>query len=166
MASTTLRFPTPRHLNQLYAGREENLILVERALGVQLVAREDWLKIDGTDADIARTEMLFGFLNDVRTQGVAIRTNDFTRIVETLARGEVDSLKQLFGEPLVITTQRKSIVPKTLGQKLYLQSMIRNPVGVRRRSRRHRQDIPGGCPWYQLVVKEQGTTHHPHPTGG
>jgi phosphate starvation-inducible PhoH-like protein len=68
------------------------------------------------------------FLNDVRTQGVAIRTNDFTRIVETLARGEVDSLKQLFGEPLVITTQRKSIVPKTLGQKLYLQSMIRNPV--------------------------------------
>jgi phosphate starvation-inducible PhoH-like protein len=61
MASTTLRFPTPRHLNQLYAGREENLILVERALGVQLVAREDWLKIDGTDADIARTELLFGF---------------------------------------------------------------------------------------------------------
>jgi len=128
MASTTLRFPTPRHLNQLYAGREENLALVEKALGVQLVAREDWLKIDGSDVDIARTEMLFGFLNDVRTQGVAIRTNDFVRIVETLARGEVDALKQLFGEPLVITTQRKSIVPKTLGQKIYLQSMIRNPV--------------------------------------
>ena len=128
MASTTLRFPTPRHLNQLYAGREENLALVEKALGVQLVSREDWLKIDGSEADIARTEMLFGFLNDVRTQGVAIRTNDFVRIVETLARGEVDALKQLFGEPLVITTQRKSIVPKTLGQKIYLQSMIRNPV--------------------------------------
>jgi phosphate starvation-inducible PhoH-like protein len=28
----------------------------------------------------------------------------------------------------VITTQRKTIVPKTLGQKLYLQSMMRNPV--------------------------------------
>jgi len=128
MASTTLRFPTPRHLNQLYAGREENLALVEKALGVQLVAREDWLKIDGSEADIARTEMLFGFLNDVRTHGVAIRTNDFVRIVETLARGEVDALEQLFGEPLVITTQRKSIVPKTLGQKIYLQAMIRNPV--------------------------------------
>jgi len=128
MASTTLRFPTPRHLNQLYAGREENLALVEKALGVQVVAREDWLKIDGSEVDIARTEMLFGFLNDVRTQGVAIRTNDFVRIVETLARGEVDALKQLFGEPLVITTQRKSIVPKTLGQKIYLQAMIRNPV--------------------------------------
>jgi len=102
--------------------------LVEKALGVQLVAREDWLKIDGSEADIARTEMLFGFLNDVRTHGVAIRTNDFVRIVETLARGEVDALEQLFGEPLVITTQRKSIVPKTLGQKIYLQAMIRNPV--------------------------------------
>jgi len=128
MASNTLRFPTPRHLNQLYAGREENLGLVERALDVKLVAREDWLKIDGTEEAIARVEMLFGFLNDVRTQGVAIRTTDFTRIVETLARGEVDSLRQLFGEPLVIVTQRKSIAPKTLGQKLYLQSLLRNPV--------------------------------------
>lgn len=128
MATNTLRFPTPRHLNQLYAGREENLGLVERLLGVHLVAREDWLKIDGPEEAVARTEMLFGFLNDARNQGVAIRTPDFVRIVETLARGEVDSLKQLFGEPVVITTQRKSIVPKTLGQKLYLQSLMRNPV--------------------------------------
>ncbi|HRE83747.1 MAG TPA: PhoH family protein, partial [Opitutaceae bacterium] len=128
MASQTLRFPSPRHLNQLYAGREENLALVERLLDVKVVAREDWLKIEGTEAAIARVEMLFGFLNDVRAQGVAIRTTDFTRIVETLARGEVDALKQLFGEPLVISTQRKSIVPKTLGQKLYLQSLLRNPI--------------------------------------
>jgi phosphate starvation-inducible protein PhoH and related proteins len=128
MASSTVRFPSARHLNQLYAGREENLNLVERALKVQLLARDDWLRIDGAEADVARTEMLFGFLNDVRTQGVGIRSHDFARIVDTLARGEVAALKQLFGEPLVISTPRRSIVPKTLGQKLYVQSMNRNPV--------------------------------------
>ncbi len=128
MASQTLRFPSPRHLNQLYVGREENLALVERALGVSLVARDDWLKIDGPEGAVAKVEMLFGFLNDVRTHGVAIRTNDFTRIVDTIARGEAESLKQLFGTPMVINTQRKSIVPKTLGQKLYLQSLLRNPI--------------------------------------
>lgn len=128
MASQTFRFPSPRHLNQLYAGREENLAMLEKALDVKLVARDDWLKAEGSEDAVAKVDMLFGFLNDVRTHGVAIRTNDFTRIVETIARGEAESLKQLFGAPLVIATQRKSIVPKTLGQKLYLQSLLRNPV--------------------------------------
>jgi len=126
--SKTLRFPSPRHLHQLYAGREENLAFAEQHLGAKLITRDDWLKIEGEEAAIARIESLFGFLNDARTQGVSIRTPDFHRFVETIARGEIDSLRALFGEPLVISTQRKTIVPKTLGQKLYLQSILKNPV--------------------------------------
>jgi phosphate starvation-inducible PhoH-like protein len=128
VSSKTLRFPSPRHLHQLYAGREENLAFAEQHLGTKLVTREDWLKIEGDDDAIARVEALFGFLNDARTQGVSIRTPDFHRFVETIARGEIDRLRTLFGEPLVISTQRKTIVPKTLGQKLYLQSIQKNPV--------------------------------------
>jgi len=126
--SKTLRFPSPRHLHQLYAGREENLAYAELHLGTKIVSRDDWLKIEGDDAALARTDALFGFLNDARAQGVAIRTPDFHRFVDSIARGEGDRLKALFGEPLVITTQRKTIVPKTLGQKLYLQSILKNPV--------------------------------------
>ncbi len=128
MPSKTLYFPNPRHLHQLYAGREENLGLVEQALGVRLVTREDWLKIDGPSDAIARTETLFGHLNEARGQGVVIKTPDFTRIVQTFARGDGAELQALFGEPLVITTNRRSIVPKTLGQKLYLQSIQKNPI--------------------------------------
>lgn len=128
MPSKTLRFPSPRHLHQLYAGREENLAYAEQHLGVKLVTREDWLKIDGPEAAIANVETLFGFLNDARAQGVSIRTPDFHRFVEIIARGEARQLKTLFGEPLVISTQRKTIVPKTLGQKLYLQSIQKNPI--------------------------------------
>ena len=128
MPSKTLRFPSPRHLHQLYAGREENLAFAEQHLGAKLITRDDWLKIEGDDEAIARIESLFGFLNDARTQGVSIRTPDFHRFVETIACGEIDSLRALFGEPLVISTPRKTIVPKTLGQKLYLQSILKNPV--------------------------------------
>jgi len=128
LISKTLHFPSPRHLSQLYAGREENLALAERALGTQFVTREAWLKIDGPAEAIARAEAMFNFLNDARAQGMAIRTPDFTRIVETFARGEGDQLRQLIAEPLVIATNRKTIVPKTLGQKLYLQSILQHPV--------------------------------------
>ncbi|HEU5081029.1 MAG TPA: PhoH family protein [Opitutaceae bacterium] len=128
MASKTLRYPSPRHLHQLYASRDENLGYAEKQLGVKLVTREDWLKIEGADAAIDKTEALFTYLNEARTQGLNIRTPDFHRFVDSMARGEADQLKALFGEPLVIATNRKTIVPKTLGQKLYLQSILKNPI--------------------------------------
>jgi phosphate starvation-inducible PhoH-like protein len=37
-------------------------------------------------------------------------------------------LRSLFTEPLQIATNRKSVVPKTIGQKLYLQAMQKNPI--------------------------------------
>ncbi|HEY0945188.1 MAG TPA: PhoH family protein [Opitutaceae bacterium] len=128
MATKTLRYPSARHLSQLYAGRDDNLAFAEKQLDVKLITREDWLKIEGNDEAISRVEELFGFLNEARSQGVAIRTPDFHRFVETVARGEADQLRAMFGEPLVIATQRKTIVPKTLGQKLYLQSIQKNPI--------------------------------------
>ncbi|WP_221031025.1 PhoH family protein [Actomonas aquatica] len=128
MASKTLYFPNPRHLNQLYAGRAENLSYAEQALETKLTTREEWLKVEGSDAAIGRVEKLFEFLNQARAQGVAVHTPDFHRFVDLMAQGEDEQLAELFAAPLVITTQRKSIVPKTLGQKLYLQSLQHCPV--------------------------------------
>ena len=135
MPSRTLHFPSPRHLSSLYAGREENLAHAERTLGVKLITREDWLKIEpptGTSATaepaIACAESLFTFLNEARSQGMTIRTPDFHRITDGFARGEGDQMRSLVTEPLVIATNRKTIVPKTLGQKLYLQSMLAHPI--------------------------------------
>ncbi|HWL15285.1 MAG TPA: PhoH family protein [Opitutus sp.] len=128
MSSKSLHFPSPRHLHALYAGRDDNLGYAERALGVKLVSRDSTLKIDAAAEPLARAESLFGFLNDARTQGMTIRTPDFHRITDTFARGEGESLRELLAEPLVIATNRKTIVPKTLGQKLYLKSMLAHPV--------------------------------------
>ncbi|MCS6242548.1 MAG: PhoH family protein [Opitutus sp.] len=123
MATKTLRFPSARHLHLLYAGREDNLGCVEKLLGVTLVSRDDWLQIDGPEAAIVQVEALFGYLNDARTHGLQIRSPDLVRFVEMIARGEADDLRELFAKPLVIATNRRTIVPKTLGQKLYLQSI-------------------------------------------
>ncbi len=136
MASKTLHFPSPRHLHSLYGSKEENLAHAERMLGVRLVTREDWLKIEPAtdaapaagDAAVGRAEALFHFLNEARGQGMTIRTPDFHRITDGFARGEGEQMRALIDQPLVIATNRRSIVPKTLGQKLYLQSMLAHPI--------------------------------------
>ena len=128
MPSKTLYYQNPRHLHQLYCGREDNLLAVEQAFNVKLATREDWLKIDGTDTEIARVEGFFTFLSEGRQQGLTVRNMEFAQLLEGFARGEGSQIRKLFSEPLVIATNRKSIVPKTIGQKLYLQSIQKNPV--------------------------------------
>jgi phosphate starvation-inducible protein PhoH and related proteins len=126
-ASKTLTFPSARHVSQLYCGSDDNLTRTEKALGVRLVTRDDWLKFDGPPEAVARTEEFFTLLNTGRTQGLAYRTPDFVRLLELFARDGA-ALRSLINDPVVIATRRKSIVPKTLGQKLYLQSIQKNPV--------------------------------------
>ena len=139
MHTKTLHFPSARHLSALYAGSDQNLTAAEVALHVRLITREDWLKIEPSASAatgpqrppaeaIALAADFFNFLHAARGQGLAIRTPDFLRILETFARGEGADLKALYAAPLVIATNRKTIVPKTLGQKLYLQSILKNPV--------------------------------------
>jgi phosphate starvation-inducible PhoH-like protein len=128
VSTKTLHFASPRHLSSLFGGREENLVHAERALDVKLTTREDWLKIDAAPEKLAAAEALFTFLDKSRAQGMTIRTPDFHRIADAFARGEGVQLQTLLDEPLVIATNRKTIVPKTLGQKLYLQSMLAHPV--------------------------------------
>jgi len=128
VSSKTLHFPSARHIHQLLAGREDNLTYAEQHFKVTLTTREDWIKIDGAPEAVSKAEALFGFLNEARSQGLVIRTPDFHRFVDTVARGDGELLRSLFKEPLVIQTNRKSVVPKTLGQKLYLQSILENPI--------------------------------------
>ena len=126
--SKTLHYPNARQLNQLYCGSEDNLTRVEKALAVRLVTRDDWLKIEGPADAVQRTEEFFTLLNTGRTQGLAMRTPDFVRLLEHYARDQGVSLRALFNEPVVIATQRRSVVPKTIGQKLYLQAIQKNPI--------------------------------------
>lgn len=124
----TLTYPNARHLNQLYCGSEDNLALVEKLLGVRIVTRDEWLKLEGSAEAIAHGEEFFTLLNTGRSQGLAYRTPDFIRLLELYAKDQGASLRSLINDPVVIVTRRKSIVPKTLGQKLYLQAIQKNAI--------------------------------------
>jgi len=124
----TLHFESPRHLSQLYAGKVENLTHAERALGVKLVTREDWLMIEAPREPLALAEEFFAFLRAARSQGMTIRTPDFARLVDSFAKGEAGLWRAFLDEPLVIATNRSSVVPKTIGQKEYLQSVLKQPI--------------------------------------
>jgi len=123
--SQTLEFESPRLLSQLYCGQEGHLAKAEETLGVTLITRDDWLKIEGTEASVHAAKEFFEILSLARAQGLKIRNNDFEKMLTSVADGAGAEMRSLFEKPLIIQLKRKSIIPKTVHQKQYL-SRIRN----------------------------------------
>lgn len=129
MPSEKLTFSSPRHLSQLYATDADNLLWAEQKLGVSLVSRDNWLEIEGGDAQAVSTAATFFNLLDIaRTQGIKIAKSDFKMILETLLRGDEATLRELFEQPLVLRLRKTSIVPKTMNQKRYLQNISKHDI--------------------------------------
>ena len=122
MEPRIIKFTSPRHLSQLYCGKEANIAQVEQAFEVKIVTREDWLQVEGQPPDQEKVAQLFEFLNAARTQGLNISQVDFDNMLGAVKRGDTAQLRELFENPLVLKLKhRGTIVPKTLNQKRYVQ---------------------------------------------
>jgi phosphate starvation-inducible PhoH-like protein len=126
--SETIHFPNSRQLSELYADDTRNLIEAERVLNVSLSSRDDWVNVEGSVEGIAQVRDLFRYLDAAQHQGIRIRTSDFHYTLRCIAEGKSAELKEIYSNPLVIKLKRVSIIPKTLSQKRYLQSIDRNTV--------------------------------------
>jgi len=128
MPSETIQFSSPRLLSQLYCGNDDNLHKLEHSLDVNVVARDDWLRVDGDPDGLEKTRHLFNYLEKSRSQGLNIRESDFDYMLQTVVSGKWQELRELFEDPLVIKVRRRSIVPKTVNQKRYLKFIEKNTV--------------------------------------
>jgi phosphate starvation-inducible PhoH-like protein len=125
MGTKKVTFESPRILSQLYCGDLENLSAIERALEIKVATRDDWVSFEGDEGQVAKAESLFSLLGKGREQGLRIQKADFFHMLEGVAKGEANKLETLFNSAVVVHTSKRTIVPKTLGQKSYLQA-IRN----------------------------------------
>jgi phosphate starvation-inducible PhoH-like protein len=129
MEPRIIKFSNPRHLSQLYCGKEANLAQVEQAFEVKIVTREDWLQVEGATEQQDHVAQLFDFLNAARTQGLNISQVDFDNMLGAVKRGDTAQLRELFENPLVLKLKhRGTIVPKTLNQKRYLQFIKKSDI--------------------------------------
>lgn len=128
MPSKTINFPSPRQLSALYVNDERNLDEAERVLNVSLTTRDDWITAVGGNECIEAIETLFELLEAARAQGLRIRSSDFHYTLRCVAEGKSNELREIYRNPLVIKLRQQSVVPKTLSQKRYLQSIDAHPI--------------------------------------
>lgn len=123
MVEKKLYFQTPRLLSELYVGDEKNLELVETTLALTIVTRDDWVLLQGEPEAVENGEALFQILEAGRSNGLRITAGDFRNTLQTLTEGEAEALRSTFSEQSRIQLKRKSIVPKTINQKRYIDAI-------------------------------------------
>ena len=123
MANETLHFDNPRLAQALYANEPKNLRLLEDLLDVKVTARESWINLEGEPKNLENAKSLFAQLQAAISRGAVIRRQEFTQAVSALARGEPLHLQEFTEGRVEVSTRKRPVVPKTLGQKHYIEAI-------------------------------------------
>ena len=119
----TLQYENGRVLQTLYAHDLKLLKVVEDELKVKLTTREGWLRVEGEPAGIDGVKRLFEQLDRARKSGVAIHKHEFNYALRSIKDANGESLDELSGTKLQVSTRRGPIVPKTPRQREYIKAI-------------------------------------------
>ncbi len=106
---------------ELFGRQDENLRAIERALGVRLLARGNELIIEGPAPD--RVVTLLDQLLALARAGHHLTAQDVRYAAGLAKDGRQEDLGEVFADTLVTTTRGRTIRPKTLGQRRYVEAM-------------------------------------------
>ena len=123
MSSVTLHFDSARQAQQLFNNDTKNLRLLKASLGVDATARDGWIKLDGEEDAIDRAQHVFDSLREQLVSGNHPGQREFLKAIETVKENGTDVLKSLNTQRITTSPRKPQVIPKTLGQKNYLQAI-------------------------------------------
>jgi phosphate starvation-inducible PhoH-like protein len=128
MPTETLQFENARLAQQLFNNDPRNLQALEEQLGVKAVARENWIKLDGPDDAVERARELFQSLETSLKNGGTVRQREFAQALSVVKTDGVSTLRALFSERIVTSPKKAPVLPKTAGQKKYVDAIRAHDV--------------------------------------
>ncbi|MCH2035888.1 MAG: PhoH family protein [Puniceicoccaceae bacterium] len=112
----------------MYNNDLSNINELEKLLKLNITTRDDWLILEGDTEAIDQGKEVLSLLETAKNQGIIIRNSDFHYVLRAVYGGRSNEIREVFTNPLVIKLKRKSIIPKTINQKSYLQHIEKNPI--------------------------------------
>jgi len=111
----------------LLGTRDELLKLIEAAFESTVFVRGNEITITGEQADAERVVRLFEEMINLLEQGNALTADTVGRSIDMLRGDEAVRPSDVFGDT-VLTVRGRSIKPKTVGQKKYVDAIRRSTV--------------------------------------
>ena len=124
METLTLEFENARIAQSLYAGDPKLLKDLEARLRVRATARDGWIRFEGEKPAIDRARSVFDQLQTAAKQGVSIQRQEFLQALDSVSpNASAEPLSSLIETKIHCSPRKPPVVPRTAGQKAYLQSI-------------------------------------------
>ena len=112
----------------LFGSFDENIRLVEREYGVNVISRGSDLKVTGEAENVSRAVRAIGGLLTLINRGESLSEQNVRYVLSLVEEGSEDKLHALTADCVCITSRGKPVKPKTLGQKRYIEAINQNTI--------------------------------------
>ncbi len=125
---TTLNFRNPQLVRSLFVREEKNLLCLGESLGVQVVARDNFIRLSGPDDAVERAGRLLRELGGIVESGHTLTGPEYRRIIKTYAADENYSVGEVYSDRIEVASERGYVRPQTVNQKRYVDALWKHEL--------------------------------------
>jgi phosphate starvation-inducible PhoH-like protein len=115
-------------ISELFGKLDENVKLIEKELNVDIMLREGKITIIGDELSAKLGERLIQKLIEIIKTQKKLTKQELRYTIQLILEGKEEKVKDLLNDIICITASGKSIKPKTLGQKRYVDGIKNNDI--------------------------------------
>ncbi len=114
----------------LFGSFDENVRLVEAEFRVTVANREGELRVNGEPEDTMLACKALSALLTISNRGEPVTEQNVRYVIGLVRAGQEDRISELTQDVICISAKGRPIKPKTLGQKQYVESIVKNTVTI------------------------------------
>ncbi|NMA85908.1 MAG: PhoH family protein [Tissierellia bacterium] len=113
---------------ELFGKLDENIKIIEKELGIEIILREGKILLIGDELSTELGERLIEKLIEIIQAQNRLTKQELRYTIQLILEGKEERVKDLLNDVICITASGKSIKPKTLGQKRYVDGIKNNDI--------------------------------------
>ena len=114
----------------IFGSFDENIRLLEQEFSVSVVNRDGELRVDGDAENTMLACKAIQALLTLSSRGEAIGEQNVRYVIGLVRSGKEEQITELTGDVLCISAKGRPVKPKTIGQKEYIKSVLKNTVTI------------------------------------
>lgn len=127
-AEEIIRFQDRQEAAALLGHKDEFIKVLMESFDARFISRGDELSISGEENDVAPAAKIMRELQYLYRQGTTITMHEVRYSVGLVKGGKAEALHNLFSDTILVTSRGRHVRPKTLGQRIYLDTIRHNSI--------------------------------------
>lgn len=123
-----ISFSDRQEAYSLLGDKDEHIHVIMENFDCRFVSRGDELEISGEAEVVEQAARVVRELQYLYRQGTSITMHEVRYSIGLVKGGKGEALHQLFSDTVLVTSKGRHVRPKTLGQRIYLDTIRNNSV--------------------------------------